>query len=175
MPIHKCANEDDMNSIHENIRSSNSTKDSSRDLSSSANTRPIRFRFIRAFGVTFGILINLGLFHLWGKFLGKEWENSRRPAVYGENAQRLKRLLLSLAGIFIKAGQLISILSNFLPDYFRKELEELQDKIPPRPVSEMYRAYPKRAEQRSESVICRIRSESDCQRLSGPGSPGPAP
>jgi ubiquinone biosynthesis protein len=28
-------------------------------------------------------------------------------------------------------------LSNFLPDYFRKELEELQDKIPPRPLSEI--------------------------------------
>lgn len=59
-------------------------------------------------------------------------------AVYGKNAQRLKRLLLSLKGIFIKAGQLISILSNFLPEYFRKELEDLQDKIPPRPLSEIY-------------------------------------
>jgi predicted unusual protein kinase regulating ubiquinone biosynthesis (AarF/ABC1/UbiB family) len=29
------------------------------------------------------------------------------------------------------------MLSNFLPDYFRKELEELQDKIPPRPLSEI--------------------------------------
>lgn len=72
-----------------------------------------------------------------GKFLGAEWENSRMPAVYGRNARRLKRLLLSLQGIFIKAGQLISILSNFLPDYFRKELEELQDKIPPRPLHEI--------------------------------------
>lgn len=60
------------------------------------------------------------------------------PAVYGKNAQRLKRLLVSLRGIFIKAGQLISILSNFLPETFRKELEELQDKIPPRPLGEIY-------------------------------------
>ena len=127
-----------MNGIHENIRSSSSPKDNSGNLNGAANNRPVRFRFLRAFGVTFGILINLGLFHLWGKFFGKEWENSRRPAVYGKNAQRLKRLLLSLQGIFIKAGQLISILSNFLPDYFRKELEELQDKIPPRPLSEIY-------------------------------------
>jgi predicted unusual protein kinase regulating ubiquinone biosynthesis (AarF/ABC1/UbiB family) len=94
---------------------------------------------VRAFGVTFGIIISLGFFHLRGKFFGKEWENNRMPAVYGKNAQRLKRLLLSLQGIFIKAGQLISILINFLPDYFRKELEELQDKIPPRPLSEIYK------------------------------------
>lgn len=105
-----------------------------------ANTpsnRPVKFRFLRAFGVTFGILISLGFFHLSAKLLGTEWENSRRPAVYGKNAQRLKRLLLSLQGIFIKAGQLISILSNFLPDYFRNELADLQDKIPPRPLSEI--------------------------------------
>ncbi len=127
-----------MNINHENTRPSSSSKDDSGNLSGSANHRPVRFRFIRAFGVTFGIVINLGLFHLWGKFLGKEWENNRMPAVYGRNARRLKKLLLSLQGIFIKAGQLISILSNFLPDYFRKELEELQDKIPARPLSEIY-------------------------------------
>ncbi|MFN2286377.1 MAG: ABC1 kinase family protein [Anaerolineae bacterium] len=103
----------------------------------SVNNHPARFRFIRAFGVTLLIVINLSLFHLMGKLLGAEWESSRMPAVYGRNAHRLKRLLLSLQGIFIKAGQLISILSNFLPDYFRKELEELQDKIPPRPLSEI--------------------------------------
>ncbi|MBN2500300.1 MAG: AarF/ABC1/UbiB kinase family protein [Anaerolineales bacterium] len=107
------------------------------NLIGSANKHPAKFRFLRAFGVTFGILISIGCFHLLGKFFGAEWENSRRPVVYGKNAKRLKRLLLSLQGIFIKAGQLISILSNFLPDYFRKELEELQDKIPPRPLSEI--------------------------------------
>jgi len=127
-----------MNAIQEDIQSSSTSNNHSKNRGDSTNNRTTRFRFLRAFGVTFGILIDLGFFHLWGKFFGKEWENSRRPAVYGKNAQRLKRLLLSLQGIFIKAGQLISILSNFLPDYFRKELEELQDKIPPRPMSEIY-------------------------------------
>ncbi|HNT76924.1 MAG TPA: AarF/ABC1/UbiB kinase family protein [Anaerolineae bacterium] len=103
----------------------------------SSTQRAVRFRFLRAFGVTFWIVISLSLFDLLGKLFGTEWANSRRPAVYARNARRLRDLLLSLQGIFIKAGQLISILSNFLPDYFRKELEELQDRIPPRPLSEM--------------------------------------
>ena len=144
------------------------------NLADLTHNRITRFRFMRAFGVTFGILINLGLFQLWAKILGKEWENSKRQAVYARNAQRLKRLLLSLGGIFIKAGQLISILSNFLPDYFRKELEELQDKIPPQPLGEIIRANPKRAQPGSRTIICRVRSESDCQRLPGPSSSGPA-
>ncbi len=112
-------------------------RDNSKNPNAAVNNHPAQFRFIRAFGVTLFIALNLTFFHLLGKFFGSEWENSRMSAVYGRNAQRLKRLLLSLQGIFIKAGQLISILSNFLPDYFRKELEELQDKIPPRPLSEI--------------------------------------
>jgi len=107
------------------------------DMGDPAKNHPAKFRFLRAFGGTLHIALNLIFFHLMGKFLGAEWENKNMPAVYGRNARRLKRLLLSLQGIFIKAGQLISILSNFLPDYFRKELEELQDKIPPRPLREI--------------------------------------
>ncbi|HOU13708.1 MAG TPA: AarF/ABC1/UbiB kinase family protein [Anaerolineae bacterium] len=123
--------------MQENIPQKTTLHDLSENLSVSVNHHPAKFRFIRAFGVTFLIVINLTLFHLVGKILGAEWENSRMSAVYGRNAQRLKRLLLSLQGIFIKAGQLISILSNFLPDYFRKELEALQDKIPSRPLPEI--------------------------------------
>jgi ubiquinone biosynthesis protein len=127
-----------MRAHQDKLQSPNPSNDPSNDLGDSTGRRSIRFRFLHAFGVTFGILISLGFFHLCGKIFGMEWENRTRPAVYGKNAKRLKRLLLSLQGIFIKAGQLISILSNFLPDYFRKELEDLQDKIPPRPLSEIY-------------------------------------
>ena len=132
-----------MNSKNEHTKSSNS----------SPNTHPIRFRFLRAFGVTLSIVLSLGFFHLLGKIFGQEWENSRRLAIYGKNARRLKRLLLSLQGIFIKAGQLISILSNFLPDYFRKELEDLQDKIPPRPLSEIYERIHKELGQAPEQLF----------------------
>lgn len=126
-----------MNATPNTIQSPRASNDPSAVVSDAANAHTTRFRFLRAFGVTFGILISISFFHLCGRILGKEWEERRRPAVYAKNAQRLRRLLLSLRGIFIKAGQLISILSNFLPDYFRKELEDLQDKIPPRPLDEI--------------------------------------
>jgi predicted unusual protein kinase regulating ubiquinone biosynthesis (AarF/ABC1/UbiB family) len=41
--------------------------------------------------------------------------------------------MLELQGLFIKAGQLISTLSNVLPEEFRAPLEELQDNVPPHP------------------------------------------
>jgi predicted unusual protein kinase regulating ubiquinone biosynthesis (AarF/ABC1/UbiB family) len=53
------------------------------------------------------------------------------------NARRIERAIIELDGLFIKVGQLISILANFLPEEFRHELEGLQDSIPARPVEEI--------------------------------------
>ena len=43
----------------------------------------------------------------------------------------------SILAAFIKVGQLISILTNFLPPEFRAELEQLQDSVPARPLDEV--------------------------------------
>src|SRR5581483_11173320 len=48
------------------------------------------------------------------------------------NARRIEAAILRLRGLFIKVGQLISIMANFLPDAFREELQRLQDQVPPR-------------------------------------------
>ena len=54
-------------------------------------------------------------------------------AKHRKNARRIEAAILRLRGLFIKVGQLISIMANFLPDAFREELERLQDQVPPRP------------------------------------------
>jgi len=53
------------------------------------------------------------------------------------NARRIERAILRLQGLFIKVGQLISIMTNFLPEQFRAELEGLQDQVPPRPFADI--------------------------------------
>ena len=53
------------------------------------------------------------------------------------NARRVQRAIVEAGGLFIKVGQLISILSNVLPPEFRGELESLQDRLPPRPYDEV--------------------------------------
>ena len=45
--------------------------------------------------------------------------------------------MVALQGLFIKVGQLISIMANFLPEAFRRELEGLQDQVPPRPYKDI--------------------------------------
>ncbi len=53
------------------------------------------------------------------------------------NARRIERTISRLQGLFLKVGQLISIMTNFLPEEFRRQLEGLQDQVPPRPFADV--------------------------------------
>jgi ubiquinone biosynthesis protein len=53
------------------------------------------------------------------------------------NALRIEAAIVRLRGLFIKVGQLISVMANFLPDAFREELETLQDQVPARPYDDI--------------------------------------
>ncbi|HEV8447960.1 MAG TPA: AarF/UbiB family protein [Gemmatimonadaceae bacterium] len=96
-----------------------------------------RFRLIRIYGTTTRVLAS----YLWLR--------ARRPFVdparYAElleakhraNARRIRDAIIRAGGLFIKVGQLISVLANVLPADFRAELEGLQDRLPPRPFDEI--------------------------------------
>lgn len=71
------------------------------------------------------------------KLFGQAWYDQRIEALHDRNSARVKRVILQLQGLFIKFGQLMSILSNVLPEAFRQPLEALQDKIPARPYAEV--------------------------------------
>jgi predicted unusual protein kinase regulating ubiquinone biosynthesis (AarF/ABC1/UbiB family) len=58
-------------------------------------------------------------------------------AKHRRNARRIEAAILRLRGLFIKVGQLISIMANVLPDAFREELERLQDQVPARPYEDI--------------------------------------
>ena len=79
--------------------------------------------------------------YLWlgfkSKLFGKKYYTSRVVNLHIKNAEIVKTAILELQGLFIKVGQLLSILTNFLPEAFQKPLEALQDKIPSRPYSEI--------------------------------------
>ena len=79
--------------------------------------------------------------YLWLRMWRSAIAPERYAAMLGErhrrNSRRIHRAILAAGGLFIKVGQLISILSNFLPAEFRKELQGLQDRLPPRPFGEI--------------------------------------
>ncbi len=69
------------------------------------------------------------------------WLRARRERVDVRNAQRLLRGMLRLRGVFIKLGQVLSILGGFLPRAFTRELESLQDHVPPHPFRDVVRTF----------------------------------
>jgi predicted unusual protein kinase regulating ubiquinone biosynthesis (AarF/ABC1/UbiB family) len=99
--------------------------------------RPTRFRALRAYTLTIRIVAGYGWLRLWKPFLGPGLYNRRLVARHRRNSKRLTAAILDLGGLFIKVGQLISILTNFLPPEFRAELEQLQDSVPARPIDEV--------------------------------------
>lgn len=95
------------------------------------------WRFVRAYFTTFQVIAS----YLWLFFLtrifGDQYKRERLLDVHKLNARRVFETILELQGLFIKVGQLLSIMANFLPEVFRHELEGLQDQVPPRPFSEI--------------------------------------
>lgn len=98
-----------------------------------------RWRFVRAYSTTFIVIASYLWMGLRARVLGRAWHDANIGEVHTRNARRVYATILRLQGLFIKVGQLLSIMANFLPPEFRVELEGLQDQVPPRPFSEIER------------------------------------
>ena len=96
-----------------------------------------RFRVLRIYLTTVRVIGS----YLWLRLGRAAMSPARYEALLIErhrrNARRVQRAIVDAGGLFIKVGQLISILSNVLPPEFRGELESLQDRLPPRPYEEV--------------------------------------
>jgi ubiquinone biosynthesis protein len=69
------------------------------------------------------------------------WLKARGERVDERNAQRLLDTMLSLRGVYIKLGQVLSIMGGFLPRVYIKKLSVLQDKVPPHPYAEVEQVF----------------------------------
>jgi ubiquinone biosynthesis protein len=94
-------------------------------------------RLTRAYTTTIRVLSGYLWLRIWRPVLGSGLYAAKLSALHRKNAKRVEVTIISLGGLFIKVGQMISILTNFLPEEFRRELEGLQDQLPPRPYSQI--------------------------------------
>jgi len=65
------------------------------------------------------------------------WLVERRKAIDLKNAKSLLAGMLELRGVYIKLGQILSIMGGFLPRVYSRELESLQDQVPAHPFSDV--------------------------------------
>jgi predicted unusual protein kinase regulating ubiquinone biosynthesis (AarF/ABC1/UbiB family) len=95
------------------------------------------YRFIRAYTTTFTVIASYVTTLFFGRLFGPQWLDERMERVHVKNASRVLRTIVDLQGLFIKVGQLLSVMANFLPAPFRDGLAGLQDRVPPRPTEEI--------------------------------------
>jgi len=86
-------------------------------------------RATRVFAVIF-------LSYLWQMSWARLWpqrfaRRERWKKVNRRNARRMYRGFVRLRGVYIKLGQILSVMGTFLPREYTEELERLQDDVPP--------------------------------------------
>ena len=91
----------------------------------------------KAYGTAFRVLSSYLWLRLKSRVFGKAYYERNVKALHVKNAARIKARVQELQGLFIKFGQLMSTLSNVLPEEFRTPLEDLQDHIQAKPYTEI--------------------------------------
>ncbi len=104
---------------------------------SNPRTYSASWRIRKAYWTAFVVMWSYLRLYFARKIRGKKYYEKRILALHLRNAERVKKAILELQGLFIKVGQLLSILTNFLPEAFQAPLEDLQDQIPARPYAEI--------------------------------------
>jgi predicted unusual protein kinase regulating ubiquinone biosynthesis (AarF/ABC1/UbiB family) len=99
-------------------------------------------RLLRATRV-FGMLF---LSYLWALSWARLWPSrcdtkERWVKVHKRNAHRMYNGFVRLRGVYIKLGQILSVMGSFLPRYFTEVLEGLQDEVPPQTYREISRSF----------------------------------
>ena len=101
------------------------------------SAKPSKLRFLRAYFLTGRILTRYSLLFFLRKLFGTHRFSGLMEATHVHTARQMKRTILELKGLFIKVGQMMSIMTQFLPEPITKELEGLQDAVPPAPYSDI--------------------------------------
>ena len=126
-------------------------------------------RLLRAlwvFGLILGsYLLQIGLGRVCGRRTTDDervlppWLVRRRERIDTRNARRLLRSMLRLRGVYIKLGQVLSIMGGFLPRAYGRELESLQDRVPPHRFRDVRRRFREDFGKSPEAMFARIENE----------------
>ena len=78
----------------------------------------------------------------WAQLWRKRYDTRVRwKKIHRRNARRMYRGFVSLRGVYIKLGQILSVMGTFLPREYTEELEGLQDDVPPQRYSKIQKTF----------------------------------
>lgn len=113
----------------------------------------------KAYFTAFQVFMSYFWLKTKSKVFGQKYYNRRINDLHLKNADRIKTRVQELQGLFIKFGQLISNLSNVLPEEFRAPLEELQDHIQPKPYTEIEATIEKELGKKPDDIFTSFNKE----------------
>jgi predicted unusual protein kinase regulating ubiquinone biosynthesis (AarF/ABC1/UbiB family) len=80
----------------------------------------------------------------WSRLWPKRYDTKERwIKIHKRNANRMYKGFIRLRGVYIKLGQILSVMGTFLPRYFVEVLEGLQDEVPPQSYRKISRSFKK--------------------------------
>ncbi len=89
-------------------------------------------RLVRALRVFLVIFLSYMWQMSWARLWPSRFDNRARwKLINRRNARRMFRGFVRLRGVYIKLGQILSVMGTFLPREYTEELEALQDDVPP--------------------------------------------
>lgn len=91
-------------------------------------------RLIRASRIFGRIFISYFWALTWAKLWPSRCNSTEKwRKVHTRNAKRMYTGFVRLRGVYIKLGQILSVMGSFLPRVYTEQLEGLQDEVPPQP------------------------------------------
>ncbi len=117
------------------------------------------YRKRKAYWTAFRVFMSYCWLRLKSKFFGKNYYKRHIKNLHLKNADRVKAGIQELQGLFIKFGQLISNLSNVLPQEFRAPLEELQDHVSAKPFEEIEQTIQKQLGKKPSEIFSNFQKE----------------
>ena len=83
------------------------------------------------------IFASYGIQWTLARVFGRRRLGKRLERVHRKNAERLASGFMRLRGVYIKLGQVLSVMGGFLPRAYGDALAQLQDQVPARPFAEI--------------------------------------
>lgn len=83
------------------------------------------------------IFVSYGATWLLSRLQSEERARPRWERAHARNAARLAAGFMRFRGVYIKLGQVLSVMGGFLPRAYSEELSKLQDQVPPKPFDEV--------------------------------------
>lgn len=95
-------------------------------------------RRVKVFTVAFTIYLDYKIVQKKDKWIAVDKRDDLWERAHERNANRLLSTIIELEGLWVKLGQYLSTRADVLPNAYIQLLKQLQDSLPPRPLSEVY-------------------------------------